>query len=321
MEEPACNLCGSVSREPLFTAKDFELGLSEELFNLVKCKLCGLVYLCPRPNGKEMARFYPAEYYSTVLPVFKGTGERRGRALVKNWVRMHYWGWPGYRDWKKVWGLIQKAVAYPFRHVATGIPYKESARILDVGCGNGRFLKELRSLDSRFELWGLEPGVEAFTDYEEYDIRLIRSTIEESVLGANEYNTITAWDVIEHWMDPLSSVKKIYKALKPGGSFICGTPDVRSVEVKVFKGDAYIVQAPRHLHLFEKRTLELLLRKGGFESVRVVRTLVRSHLEQSYCRNALRDGKELNVVVKTLYGLLDKGHIGTGLRAVALKGE
>jgi hypothetical protein len=33
-------------------------------FTVVRCRECGLVYLKPRPDGRELGRIYPKSYYS-----------------------------------------------------------------------------------------------------------------------------------------------------------------------------------------------------------------------------------------------------------------
>jgi ribosomal protein S27E len=59
-ETVACDLCGSKNYNVIFTARNTEFG---EPFNLVKCQVCGLAYLNPRPTKAQIGRYYPEENY------------------------------------------------------------------------------------------------------------------------------------------------------------------------------------------------------------------------------------------------------------------
>ncbi len=47
LETAACNLCGENDAKHLFTVRSF---------NVVKCLICGLVYLNPMPRPKGITR-------------------------------------------------------------------------------------------------------------------------------------------------------------------------------------------------------------------------------------------------------------------------
>ena len=47
-----CNLCGSAELGLFFKCKDHFLDRSEQEFNVVKCRSCGLVYINPRPTDQ-----------------------------------------------------------------------------------------------------------------------------------------------------------------------------------------------------------------------------------------------------------------------------
>lgn len=62
MEYVACNLCGKRDEEFLLEARDDVYKSSEEKFRIVRCRQCSLVYLNPRPEARELSRFYPDSY-------------------------------------------------------------------------------------------------------------------------------------------------------------------------------------------------------------------------------------------------------------------
>jgi len=62
MREAACSVCGARESRKLFTAKDYNW-LDSGSFDIVKCRRCGLVHLSPRPEARELSRYYPDLYY------------------------------------------------------------------------------------------------------------------------------------------------------------------------------------------------------------------------------------------------------------------
>ena len=60
MEDISCIICGSSKRKILFSkASDLE-----EEFNLNRCSSCGLEYISPRPDIKEIGKYYEAQYFT-----------------------------------------------------------------------------------------------------------------------------------------------------------------------------------------------------------------------------------------------------------------
>lgn len=62
-EHVACNLCGADDARILFQLRDYRLRVDDLLWNVVRCRHCGLGYLDPRPTMDEASRYYPAKYF------------------------------------------------------------------------------------------------------------------------------------------------------------------------------------------------------------------------------------------------------------------
>lgn len=63
MESVACNLCGGTDTKTLYRARDILYKISPQIFSVVRCTACGLVYVNPRPTEKEIENFYPQTYH------------------------------------------------------------------------------------------------------------------------------------------------------------------------------------------------------------------------------------------------------------------
>jgi len=230
-----CNLCGSSDHSSLFTACD-RLHGCEGTFTYVECRECGLVYMRPQIAPGDMGKFYPSDYG----PHRKIRRKRRSENhVVKN-----------------------KAYRRPFLASICGEFTRES-RLLDVGCGNGDFLNDVRALAS-CQVHGIDLSESAARAAEEnYDLEVFTGTIAESPFPDNYFDLITAWEYLEHVHNPSEVLLKMSRLLKNDGSCIISTPNFSSFNSKLFRERWYHLDCPRHLFLYSPDTVSKLLDKAG----------------------------------------------------------
>ncbi len=129
----------------------------------------------------------------------------------------------------------------------------EKVKSLDLGGGIGHFSKFLLS---QYEEWEI-----THSDFEiktEVDGNIKSRTLDftKSLIGNQQYDLITAWEVIEHVpYHKLSYIlTNIHRALTPGGFFIFSTPDYDSPLCKSF--DFYGLCIPFHYLVFGEKWLK-----------------------------------------------------------------
>src|SRR3954447_12633343 len=66
-EALACNQCGSQDSKVIARGTDREYFTSDDVYSVVQCDRCRLVYLNPRPIAAELSRIYPPGYHSYIL--------------------------------------------------------------------------------------------------------------------------------------------------------------------------------------------------------------------------------------------------------------
>jgi len=138
----------------------------------------------------------------------------------------------------------------------------KNARLLDVGCGNGSFLNEIKSVIG-CRVYGLDLSkTSAKTAKENYGLDIHIGTILEDPFPERYFDVITAWEYLEHVNDPSEVLLKISSLLKDDGSCIISTPNFDSFNCKLFKNKWYGLDCPRHLYIYSSRTIARLLEKS-----------------------------------------------------------
>lgn len=106
------------------------------------------------------------------------------------------------------------------RHGKAGI-----GRVLDIGCGGGLFLSEMKKLGA--ECVGIElSDTRAYYAKTKHGLEIIKRPIEDKFWEAqhSSFDVVSLWDVIEHVNYPLATVRSAAAMLKSGGILLIDTP-------------------------------------------------------------------------------------------------
>ena len=214
---------------PLFTARDY---ISGDLFAIQQCGRCGLARTTPPVPADEVARYYPQGYY--------GRGKRYSSVLER------------LLDW-----------LYSFRgrliEIANGL---EPGRVLDVGCGRGLLLQQLRKRG--WEVQGTELSEDSAT-YARDVLRLDVQTADltDLTLASDHFDTVILWHVLEHIPDPAALLAEVERILRPGGTLLVAVPNFGSWEARWGQDRWFHLDVPRHLNHFTPPTLRAMLGQAG----------------------------------------------------------
>lgn len=97
METVTCELCGSASHQVVLEQYDLAHRITDDLFTVVRCRICGLLFLNPRPTREEIGGYYPSTYYPAAPPRQAGDLKRaakRWSAQVRRWIAQDFYGYP-----------------------------------------------------------------------------------------------------------------------------------------------------------------------------------------------------------------------------------
>jgi SAM-dependent methyltransferase len=153
--------------------------------------------------------------------------------------------------------------------------------VLDVGCGNGHLLYQLRN---RFKnLIGLEYSAhrleQAKLNLSDTAFRPVLGSAEDMrEIDTNSIDCIVSADTIEHIPDVYPAAAGLYRVLRPGGKLIINTPNIAFAKKRAllllgrFPSTSQsneglgsdILFDGGHLHYFTFRSLSILLQRAGF---------------------------------------------------------
>ena len=153
------------------------------------------------------------------------------------------------------------------RYIAEFVNALPAGRVLDIGCGLGELLQQV---DVRHEAYGLDTSprsVEICREKTRAEVLL--GVLEGAFVEEGWFDAAVAHHVIEHVDEPVPFVREVFRLLKPGGYFICGTPDFSSAAARRFGDRFRLLHDPTHVSLFTEDSLVRLFRDTGFVVERI----------------------------------------------------
>lgn len=235
-----CPVCKHTDFAFVFAAIDGFV--SGESFDVLECHHCGLRITQPVPDEKEMPRFYDAGDYAPHSGLSSGTFE-------------------------KTYGLVRKVMLGRKRKLIERDMALKPGRLLDMGCGEGAFLNEMRHAG-----WNVE-GVDSSSRARELAQNNYGLTVHDPGewlnTGKPEYDLVTFWHALEHVhrLDEILSV--IRHSVKNGGWVIIAVPNYESYDARHYRHLWAAYDVPRHLYHFNYSSMATLLDEHGFHLVDV----------------------------------------------------
>lgn len=237
-----CVVCRESASYLLFSHRHIEV---------MKCRICELVYVLPR-NTQTTAASRNNGW---------GTGFNGSQYIDEVFVRRHSF-WSDY--WRRQLLRIEQLIDI------------QKPRLLDIGCGVGQFMLAARE-------FGWDPvGVEISKDQALYanrafDLEVAADAFERVDFDPSSFDIVTLWSVLEHLRDPRFVMEKIRAILRPSGIVVIRTPNHESLisilaaaTHKLTRGRYLLpIYSNDHLFRFSELSLRNLLTITGFETLRL----------------------------------------------------
>lgn len=234
-----CRICGKENPENKQFSVNDKMFQGTEKFEYFECQNCGTLQILEIPQN--MAPYYPDSYYSLKSEI---SAKEKFINAVRD--RVFYYGFPKF--------LVQKlSVKIPNLSLQAFLKTKpsKSSRILDVGCGEGKFLKSIFSLGFKNSF-----GIEPFALKEQQKPFPILKKILSQVNGT--FDCITFNHVFEHVDDVHQTLEDCQKILSEKGKIIIRVPVKDSYAYEKYGENWAQWDAPRHFQLLTKKAFGIL---------------------------------------------------------------
>jgi 2-polyprenyl-3-methyl-5-hydroxy-6-metoxy-1,4-benzoquinol methylase len=266
---PACPVCGDRRRAVLHADLVDRLFAAPGRWRLQRCVGCGAAYLDPRPTREAVSAAYEA--YHTHETALVAASEGLQRALRNGYLNARY-GYtlrPAAPLGRFVVPLLPGRRAAADRHVRRLRRPRAGARLLDVGCGNGQFLVEMRAAGWTVE--GVETDARAVAHARERGVAVRQSSVEDGAYPPQTFDTVTMSHVLEHLHDPVATLRSVRELLREDGVLWVATPNLASPGHARYGRAWRGLEPPRHLVLFTPSALRRALDRAGFRVAEVQR--------------------------------------------------
>ena len=148
--------------------------------------------------------------------------------------------------------------------------FRNTGRILDIGCGEGFFLEEAQNRG--WKVFGTEFAEKYISICKEKHIEMHYGKLNPDHYSEGFFDVITWFEVIEHINYPANELKNIHRLLRKNGALYITTPNFNALSRQWLKGKWSVIEYPEHLAYYTPRTLRNILKKAGFSSIRIKTT-------------------------------------------------
>jgi SAM-dependent methyltransferase len=271
---PRCPVCGGAG-VPLHGPQPDRLFHAPGQWRTARCATagCDAAWLDPAPLPEDLPLAY-VDYYTHspgAADPHPGRLKRGYRWLRDGFLARRYGYACGARPrlQRALGGLLYLA---PLRRASIEddvrrLPAQPGGRLLDVGCGAGDWLCEMRARGWAGQGVDVDAAAVETARARGLDVRL--GSLEAQAYPDGAFDAVTLNHVVEHLPDAAATLRECRRVLRPGGMLVVATPNGASLGHALFGTRWRGLEPPRHLQLFGPRSLAAVMREAGLEDVRV----------------------------------------------------
>ncbi len=253
-----CLACDSKAGNAWAFVEDVQRTSKEGHFRYNCCAACGSLELYDPAQANEL---YNSQYYS--FTDTRGSRLERVATKARNRYELSGSGILG-KALARMWPGTRHASLRPLLSGKFSGGFSRSSSILDVGCGAGDWLRELRN--ERFSsLAGCDPFLEGDTDSQ--GITLRKGGPDRF---HRKFDIITAHHSFEHSPNGSELLEQMSHRLNPKGIIIIRIPVAASYGWKRYGGHWVQLDPPFHARLYSIVGMTEVAKKAGFELADVI---------------------------------------------------
>jgi len=252
VEVGPCRICANSEGNRRFFAHEMMFGTGER-FAYTECAACGCLQIEEIPA--DLSRYYTRSYYSFSLAT---------PGILKSLMQTSRCRYA--TEGKGLLGrLLLRVFHDPTVASLAWAEVTRSSRILDVGCGTGRVLHQLRNAGFERVL-----GIDPYLDHElvyRNGLRILKRSIHEM---DGQWDLVMFHHSFEHVSDPVESLRAAHRLLAENGCCLLRMPVASSYAWRHYRENWIQLDPPRHVFIPTTKSVESLAAQTKFELQTVV---------------------------------------------------
>ena len=228
-----CPLCGSAKITHRYHIDRYSLK-----FDIDICENCKFMFMNPEFKFSVIKNFYTEHY-------FKGSAD---------------YSYIDERDTKKYSRYVWDKRIQVIRK------YIDGGNFLDIGCSFGGLLESAAEFYTPF---GIEISDYAYSQIpNQLKLNIHHGTLYNHNFKYKSFSVITMIELIEHLADPVYAILECFDLLQKNGVLVIQTANMNGKQARDLGSD-YEYFMPGHLSYFTAGNLSFLLKKAGFEKIKI----------------------------------------------------
>lgn len=276
-----CPTCGCASAT---------LELEKDHMRIVRCEVCDLVYVSPTFDEAHYKKVYRSAEYQEIV---------RDLGISSHEYRVQRFG--------------RERVDRMARHLGASRP-----RMLDVGCSTGFVVEAAR--DRGWDAVGIDlnPSAVEYGRSRGLDLRV--SALEDAGFAPASFDAVCLFDVLEHLIDPVRTLRACATLVRPGGIVFLYVPNYDSASRLLMGKDAHFIWPTHHLNYYTPATIRDLLRREGLRT-EYLATEGLDIADYLWHRREVHGKRDENIeeIADLLQFFINAGGYGKNLRVVGRK--
>ena len=245
-----CRICDNSQNNIAYETREMMFGFKDP-FTYFQCSKCNCLQIKEIPSN--ISKYYPENYYSFTPPVArKAHGLRKKIAGIRNHYAVFRQGLLG--------KIIYRRYPEPILDTLSKVRLNKKSAILDVGCGSGNILYNLRELGFQ-NLLGIDPFVRKDIQYDN-GLKILKKSIADL---NNKWDLIMFHHSFEHMADPLETLSIVSNLLNPGGTCMLAIPKVPCHAWTYYGVNWVQLDPPRHFFIHSPESIKILAAKSNLK--------------------------------------------------------
>ena len=236
----SCPVCGNEKWKVVYKISQWEIG---------QCTVCAFARIDPLPMRESRPEHYTKEKVIKRNIKEKTPLQKFSRAMK------HFFNRAMNRNKSDI--FYSKLSRY----------LSSMSKVLDVGCGDGSFLKLAKK---QFICAGIEISEYlAALARKQGDIKIMVGNFLTAGFTNEKYDAVTLISFLEHLDDPMQAIKECFGLLSNGGVLLMKTVNYGCLNRRIRKEGWTGFRPPDHIIYFTPSNLKRLLKKIGFTKIKI----------------------------------------------------